>query len=74
MTIAAYLNALIEIARAAVGEEAEVRSGDSDAEAPAEGNGPSIGDLFARVQEAREVEVGTSASGDAEAEREERGD
>jgi hypothetical protein len=71
MTIAAYLNALIEIARAAVGEETEVGSGAGGADSPASENGPSIGELFARVQEAQAVEVGSSASGDDEAEREE---
>jgi hypothetical protein len=66
MTIAAYLNALIEIARAAVGEDGEGHSGVGDADGPPRENGPSIGELFARVQEAQAVEVGTSAAGDAE--------
>jgi hypothetical protein len=69
MTIAAYLNALIEIARAAVGEVAGGRAGLSDAESSGNENGPSIGELFARVQEAQTVEVGSSSIGDDDAER-----
>jgi hypothetical protein len=67
MTIAAYLNALIEIARAAVGEEVEVRAG--DAASPTNEHGPSIGELFARVQEAQAVEVGEPSSRADDAER-----
>jgi hypothetical protein len=74
MTLAAYLNALIEIARAAVGEEAQGRSAVGDAENPAGEQGPSIGQLFARVQEAQAVDVGTSSGGDEDGESEERAD
>jgi hypothetical protein len=62
MTIAAYLNALIEIARAAVGEDASARTRTGDA-GPSE-EGPSIGELFAQVQEAQAVELAARQSSD----------
>jgi hypothetical protein len=62
MTIAAYLNALIEIARAAVGDEVSGRASGGDA-AGGE-NGPSIAELFAQVQEAQAVELSKRTSGD----------
>ena len=62
MTIAAYLNALVEIARAAVGEDAQVRGGVAGSSARSEESGPSIGELFARVQEAQAVEFGRSSA------------
>jgi hypothetical protein len=68
MTIAAYLNALIEIARAAVGDApAGPRNAGGDA-APPDETGPSIRELFAQVQEAQAVEVGGSDHGGLEGE------
>ena len=58
MTIAAYLNALIEIARAAVGGDPGESPGAGGSSVPAAESGPSIRELFAQVQEAQAVEVG----------------
>ena len=66
MTIAAYLNALIEIARAAVGEAGDARPGAAGGGPSADEAGPSIRDLFSQVQEAQAVEVGGSDPGDGE--------
>jgi hypothetical protein len=68
MTIAAYLNALIEIARAAVREDASARARGGDAAPHGSEEGPSIGELFAQVQEAQAVQLGSGPSSD-EAER-----
>ncbi len=71
MTVAAYLSALVEIARAAVGEDAgERQTTDSSGTTSAE-NGPSIKELFARVQEAQAVEVGTSSAAGGDSEQDE---
>ena len=68
MTVAVYLGALIEIARAAVGEDAgEHQTTDASGTTSAE-NGPSIKELFARVQEAQAVEVGQSSAADGDSE------
>ena len=61
MNIAAYLNALIEIARAAVGDTTGGRPGAADG-APSE-EGPSIRELLSQVQEAQAVEVGSAGEG-----------
>ena len=64
MTIASYLNALIEIARAAVGDAAGGRAGaEAAGTAPGE-RGPSVGELFSQVQEAQAVKVGDADEGD----------
>jgi hypothetical protein len=63
MTIAAYLNALIEIARAAVGADASGRPRGGEA-VPGSEEGPSIAELFAQVQEAQAVELGSRPSSD----------
>ena len=62
MTIAAYLNALIEIARAAVEGTTVGRPGAADSASPEEG-GPSIREFFSQVQEAQAVEVGGAGEG-----------
>jgi hypothetical protein len=63
MTIAAYLNALIEIARAAVGDEDSGTGGEA---AGAADSAPGIKELFERVQEAQAVQVGGSSADDPE--------
>ena len=62
MTVAAYLSALVEIVRAAVGED----PGEHAAAGGSSENGPSIRELFAQVQEAQAVEVGKSSAADGD--------
>jgi hypothetical protein len=74
MTVAAYLSALIEIARAAVGEDANEAPGTGGSTAAPGESGPSIRELFAQVQEAQAVEVGKSSAADGDSEQNEPSD
>jgi hypothetical protein len=74
MTVAAYLSALIEIARAAVGEDAGEHAAAGGSSAPTNENGPSIRELFAQVQEAQAVEVGKSSAAGGDSDQDEPSD
>jgi len=77
MTIAQYLNALIEIARVALGSEVAEAAADVYASSPAaeeEASPPSLKDVLGRVQTVQEVEVARATSGDRDPEHGERGD